>query len=587
MAIDLTKYQEAGTLPIGEKLYLDPATGLNTRQSVLEQQAITPQSLTPTTPINVPHVPISTPVDTTGTQAIIDDLNKQLAGDTSKDTADFFTKYFGSAQASASLASSYQDALKTGGIYEKEQDVLTQQTTAKAAKSRLAAINAQLAGITVEAQAAPIRLQEESKGRGVTTGGLAPLEAGELRKIALRALPLQAEALAAQAQVASAQGDVELSQRTLEIAQNRINTLFGIVTKDVENTYNYWKDLRNKAFDVASDVQKTKLATQQKEDDRKFANWQNIINDAQSKASALMSTQPDLAAKISARVGQSTGINDTTLGGDVATLMGQVKQTGTGDIADFKSFFPNVDITTPTGQQQFLNWKAKEAAAGRKGEDTEGLTPVDLVAYAQQWASTGKIPTGLPKGSFGAVSQFAKEMPKQEGTIIDVNTGVKPDISEARIDGLAALYDISKKTEDLKQLQKERIGGIVAGVTGKIFGSAAQQRYIDLRTEIIDLLARARTGAALTVPEEKFYTDQLPGRFTEAFFLGPKAQNRLDNFATKINRALDTKLKANGASIVGFSTIKLGGKDYKVGDIIEVNGVKGRILADGSIALIQ
>ena len=42
---------------------------------------------------------------------------------------------------------------------------------------------------------------------------------------------------------------------------------------------------------------------------------------------------------------------------------------GGSDIERFKQFFPNVDITTSAGQQQYLNWKAKEAAAGRELKD--------------------------------------------------------------------------------------------------------------------------------------------------------------------------------------------------------------------------
>ncbi len=38
------------------------------------------------------------------------------------------------------------------------------------------------------------------------------------------------------------------------------------------------------------------------------------------------------------------------------------------DIATFKQFYPETDITTPQGRQQYLNWQAREAAAGRKPE---------------------------------------------------------------------------------------------------------------------------------------------------------------------------------------------------------------------------
>ena len=272
---------------------------------------ISASSLNPVTPINVPPPPTSLPIDLTGGQATIDSLNKLLAQDIAP------------ASAPASLEAMFNKLLPTSGVPEAQADVLTKQTSSKAARDRLAAINAQLAGISAETQATPLRLQEEATGRGVTKAGLAPLEAGELRKIALRALPLQAQALAAQAEVAAAQGDVELSQQTLAMAQDKLKTIFGLVSQDVENKYNYFKDLRDKAFQIADKNQQQKLAAAQKEDDRKFTNWQNIINDAQTKASALMSTDPALAAKISARIGQSSGLNDTTLGGDVAALLKQ------------------------------------------------------------------------------------------------------------------------------------------------------------------------------------------------------------------------------------------------------------------------
>ena len=43
-----------------------------------------------------------------------------------------------------------------------------------------------------EEKAIPLRLQEEIKGRGVTKGGLAPIQAGELRKNAIEALSVSA-----------------------------------------------------------------------------------------------------------------------------------------------------------------------------------------------------------------------------------------------------------------------------------------------------------------------------------------------------------------------------------------------------------
>ena len=253
--------------------------------------SITADDLTSTATPIAPVVPPQEGIpNLTGGQATIDALNKLLGGADS---------------APASLESMFTKLLPASGVPEAQQDVLAKQTTSKVARDKLAAINAQLAGISAEVQAAPIRLQEEATGRGVTKAGLAPLEAGELRKIALRALPLQAQALAAQAEVAAAQGDVELSQKALELAQDKLKIIFDLKTTDVTNLFNFHKDLRDKAFSVLTDAQKERLAALNKADDRKFTNWQNIINDAQSKASALMSTQPSLAAAISDAHGSS------------------------------------------------------------------------------------------------------------------------------------------------------------------------------------------------------------------------------------------------------------------------------------------
>jgi hypothetical protein len=99
--------------------------------------------------------------------------------------------------------------------------------------------------------------------------------------------------------------------------------------------------------------------------------------------------------------------------------------------------------------------------------------PASVLAYAQQYAATGKIPTGLPKGTFGVVSQAARELPKPEGAIIDMNTGTKPDISDPKMDGLAALYDITLKAKQLKELDLQRNHGLVSGAFSKVLGSSA------------------------------------------------------------------------------------------------------------------
>ena len=188
--------------------------------------------------------------------------------------------------------------------------------------------------------------------------------------------------------------------------------------------------------------------------------------------------------------------------------------------------------------------------------DTSGgigsIDQAGLLAYAQQYASTGKIPTGLPKGTFGIVSQLAAALPKQQGSVIDNITGVKPDITDARIDGYSALYDLITKLDTAKSQFKGIQPGLVGGLFGKAFGSDKQYQYLQTKKEITDLLARARTGATLNPSEEAFYASYLPSRFNDALFLGTGGDTKIDQLKTLIEGTLQSKLNAQGLRIEGF-----------------------------------
>lgn len=214
--------------------------------------------------------------------------------------------------------------------------------------------------------------------------------------------------------------------------------------------------------------------------------------------------------------------------------------------------------------------------------------PALLIAYAQQYASTGKIPTGIPKGSFGTIAAVAKEMPKLPGELVDAKTGVKPDVGAEMEKGFASLYSAIDLSKQLAELDKQRMDGFISGSLGKVFGSEDQQRYIDLREQIVDLLSRARSGAALTVNEEKRFSDMLPGRLSEPFGIGVDSDVRITNFTNALTDDLVNKTSSLGVKVNGISPVELGGQEYIVGDIIENElGQFGRINADGTITLLQ
>ncbi len=111
---------------------------------------------------------------------------------------------------------------------------------------------------------------------------------------------------------------------------------------------------------------------------------------------------------------------------------------------------------------------------------------------------------------------------------------------------------------------------------------------MDLRAQIVDLLSRARSGAALTPHEEEMYNSMLPGRFSESLGLGADSQVKIDNFINALTSDAKNKASTQGWAINGLSDVEIDGEKYTVGDIItNAQGKKGRINADSSITLIE
>ncbi len=198
------------------------------------------------------------------------------------------------------------------------------------------------------------------------------------------------------------------------------------------------------------------------------------------------------------------------------------------------------------------------------------LDTANAVAYAQQYASTGQIPTGLPKGTFGIISQVAKELPKAPGTLVDINTGIKPSkLTSTQEDGIVALKDLKTKLADLDNMNTVGGRGTVVAYNG-------------LRNEIIDLLARARTGAAISSSEEALYKKKVPS------IIGFSKDAKIKSLSDSLGGKLDTILSTNGVSIYGYSKVNIPGLGEKtVGDTIESNGHLGRVNPDGSITILN
>lgn len=227
------------------------------------------------------------------------------------------------------------------------------------------------------------------------------------------------------------------------------------------------------------------------------------------------------------------------------------------------------------------------------GEEGVGMTPLELNAYAAQYASTGNVPTGLPKGTFGAVASVAKDLPKREGQVVDINTGVtSKNLQAAEQDDITRLTTIKKLLADLRVLDEQRPSGFWSGslsAYGAVGnqGRLVQNAYLMKKKQVTDEIARMQTGAAMTVDEQTFYGDYLVGRVDLPG--GKKSSQQIDTFEKFVVDRLDSVAASNNVAIIGHTKVKLpDGREVPAGAMIEnENGSVGRVNADGSITIIS
>jgi hypothetical protein len=279
---------DTGVVTSGGKTYNPVATLSDLPNS------LTSESLKPVDQIKLPEPQ----PDTTNYKGIVD------AGST---TADSIANYFKSltvkpeatgldgllaslGDAPPSGASAYESIYGTGPTQE---EITAKNEKVIADQQEFDLLNAQMKALSAEAKAAPIKVQQEFEGRGVTKGGIQPIETSRLRDIALRSLPLEGELLASQAKLTG-------SQRALELAQSKFDKVFELRMSDISNQYNYKKSQQDKIWDYLTNKEKEQLAKIQNEDDRKYDEQKTNSALAQDwVAEAMKVGAADIASKIS------------------------------------------------------------------------------------------------------------------------------------------------------------------------------------------------------------------------------------------------------------------------------------------------
>lgn len=141
------------------------------------------------------------------------------------------------------------------------------------------------------------------------------------------------------------------------------------------------------------------------------------------------------------------------------------------------------------------------------------------------------------------------------GQLVSAATGDVPkNVTSAQQDGLLALRDLAQKTAEYKKLYTDLSNegvtgyfgtGIIKGVKNSIAPSVNATALETLRSEITDLLARARSGAALTAFETAQYEAKLPTSYSADQVFG-NPQTTIDGLQSSLDNTLKSKMQGYG-----------------------------------------
>lgn len=218
------------------------------------------------------------PVDTTNYNgivangsAVVDAHNSSLtpsASTTATGSSDI-QKLIDSLGAAPSAAGQYNTDYASSGISGAQTDFNAKNQALIDSQGRLSAVNAQLQGLSAEAKTA--KVQAEQSAAGAAPRFVASADQTQIdRALAIKALPLQAQAFGAQAEVAAAQGNAQLSQSILQQAQDHLDKVYQLHIQDATAQYNYKRDVLKNLYDNLTAKEKTQADALQKQRDQEF-----------------------------------------------------------------------------------------------------------------------------------------------------------------------------------------------------------------------------------------------------------------------------------------------------------------------------
>ncbi len=279
--------------------------------------------------------------------------------------------------------------------------------------------------LMLQGQAKALEISPEFERRGT----LQPFAEGErgraLRDVGVKSNILSAQLLASQGKVASA--NARIDRAVLE--------KFGPQEEAIKaKIFNLEFFLKDPAITLAEKNRANAQLLIQKREEAEVAKKKQDTADAwkvltesstniQNFQPTAQYTTPALAQEAIRKAGEK---GDKVEALRIATETGLTRKaaepTGLGDIFEFKALFPNVDITTPAGRQQFLTFRAQKAAAGRKGEEAGFITIVDPITGETKTVSIKDL-TSPQQTRLDAINTVSSQLQNYRN-LVDRYTGV-------------------------------------------------------------------------------------------------------------------------------------------------------------------
>lgn len=340
------------------------------------QAPMTPESLTPQTPIKLP-TPTPTPITAPSIDSILASLQTVSDGLSKIDPSATATKPINTNTSASSMITNplgfFSDYLKNIQAPAKTADIYAAERTTSGIDAKQTTVNSLTASLnSIKANADAKKLSVIGQGRGIPEAIIGGQQAQIDREAAIEALPVAA-------QLAAAQGD-------LKLAQDHLDTVFKLRSEDASNDVAYKNKLVDAVYNFADKQQQLELDKKKTENSQAFTLMTNNLNYAQTLATkAIDNGQPGIATRIAQLDPKSP-----TYQADISKLAGQiqvVKSTGAGSTegeraqgkidAIQKWFQPGVKVPgtdsvpfiAQSGFATFDGWKAAITNSGMSRAD--------------------------------------------------------------------------------------------------------------------------------------------------------------------------------------------------------------------------